>query len=419
MNNENLLNNIQEWLIDYGFNDYYSHILGIVIIISGILIVSIIANLITKYIILRALKIITSKTKTTWDDIIYQRKVFNKLSQLVPAILIYFLIPLALHEYEGWIKIIRAATNIYMIVVVIAVLNSFINSLHDIYNQYDISKTKPIKGYVQVVKIIFYFIAGILVISTLIGKSPGILLGGLGAFAAVLLLIFKDSILGLAAGVQLSANEMVRLGDWITMPKFGADGTVIEIALTSVKVQNFDKTIVTVPTYAMVSESFQNWRGMDESGGRRIKRSININMNSVKFCDDNMLKKFGKIKILADYLEQKQSELDDFNSKNDIDNTILVNGRRQTNIGVFRAYVEAYLRNNPNIRSDMTFLVRQLQPDEKGIPIEIYVFSKVQDWAAYEVIQADIFDHLIAVIPEFELQLFQNPTGADFKSLSR
>lgn len=419
MKNAKLLNNLQEWLSSFGVNDYFSHFLGIVIIISGIIIVSLLGNYITKNIILRILKKITSKTKTSWDDIVYERKVFDKLSHLVPAILIYVLIPLALHEYKSWIKIIKEVINIYMIIAILAVLNSFINALLDIYKQYDISKTKPIKGYVQVVKIIIYFIAGILIISSLIDKSPGILLGGLGAFAAVLMLIFKDAILGLVAGVQLSANDMVLPGDWISMPKFGADGDVLEISLTTVKVQNFDKTIVTIPTYALISDSFQNWRGMDKSGGRRIKRSININMNSVKFCNTEMLRKFGEIKILAVYLGRKKNELDDFNRKNEIDNTILVNGRRQTNIGVFRAYIEAYLRNNPNIKSDMTFLIRQLQPTEKGIPMEIYVFSKVQEWAAYEAIQSDIFDHLIAVIPEFDLQIFQNPTGEDFKAFCK
>ncbi|MCF8299384.1 MAG: mechanosensitive ion channel family protein [Saprospiraceae bacterium] len=419
MDIERLLNNIQQWLSSFGVNDYFSHFFGILIIIISIVIISLISNYITKNIILRVLRAVTRRTKTNWDDIIYQRKVFNKLSHLVPAILIYFLIPFALYEYKLWMKIVQEATNIYMVIVVLMVLNSFINALHDIYNEYDISKSKPIKGYVQVVKIIIYFIGAIIIISTLVGRSPGILLGGLGAFAAVLMLIFKDAILGLVAGVQLSANDMVLPGDWISMPKYGADGDVLEISLTTVKVQNFDKTIVTIPTYALISDSFQNWRGMDESGGRRIKRSINLNMNSVKFCNEEMLTKFGKIKILADYLERTQKILDEHNSKYGLDDSILVNGRRQTNIGVFRAYVEAYLRNNDNIRKDMTFLVRQLQPDEKGIPIEIYVFSKVQAWAEYEVIQADIFDHLMAVIPEFELQVFQNPTGSDFRSLSR
>ena len=419
MGKDKIIGIVQDWLINIGLPDKTHHFFQVLLLLAGIIIISFLANYITKHFIIRILKVITRKTKSDWDNIIFERKVFNKLSHLVPAILIYVLIPIALDEYQGWIKIIREATNLYMIIVVLMVLNSFINALHDIYSKYDISKTKPIKGYVQVVKIVIFFIGGILIISSLFGKSPGILLGGLGAFAAVLMLIFRDSILGLVAGVQLSANEMVRPGDWISMPKYGADGDVLEISLTTVKVQNFDKTIVTIPAYAMISDSFQNWRGMDESGGRRIKRSININMNSVKFCDDEMLLKFGRIKFLAEYLLRKQNELNEFNKKNKIDNFILVNGRRQTNIGVFRAYIEAYLHNNKDIKDDMTFLVRQLQPTEQGIPIEIYVFSKVQEWAAYEAVQADIFDHLMAVIPEFELQTFQNPTGADFKSLTK
>ncbi len=419
MGKDKIISIVQDWLINIGLPDKTHHFFQIIIILAAIIIISFLANYITKRFILSTLRIIARKTKSDWDNILFERKVFNKLSHLVPAILIYVLIPIALDEYQGWIKIIRQATNLYMIIVVLMVLNSFINALHDIYSKYDISKTKPIKGYVQVVKIVIFFIGGILIISSLFGKSPGILLGGLGAFAAVLMLIFRDSILGLVAGVQLSANDMVRPGDWISMPKYGADGDVLEISLTTVKVQNFDKTIVIIPAYAMISDSFQNWRGMDESGGRRIKRSININMNSVKFCDVDMLKKFREIKILSEYLNKTQSELDEHNKRLELDNTIVVNGRRQTNIGVFRAYVEAYLKNNHNIRQDMTFIVRQLQPTELGLPIEIYVFSKVQAWEAYEAIQSDIFDHLMAVIPEFDLQTFQNPSGFDFKSLAK
>jgi miniconductance mechanosensitive channel len=251
----------------------------------------------------------------------------------------------------------------------------------------------------------------------LIGRSPLYLLGGLGAFSAVLLLIFKDPILGLVGGIQISANDMVRPGDWIVMNKSGADGVVTDISLTTVKVQNWDKTITTIPTYSLVSESFVNWRGMEESGGRRIKRSINIDMNSVKFASPEQLRKLKKIKLVRNYLDKTEKELKAYNEKNNIDDEVLVNGRRQTNLGIFRAYVAEYLKNNPNINQDMTFLVRQLQPGESGIPIEIYVFSKVQEWGKYEDIQSDIFDHLLATIPEFGLQVFQNPSGADFRRL--
>ncbi len=234
---------------------------------------------------------------------------------------------------------------------------------------------------------------------------------------AVLLLIFKDSILGLVAGIQISSNDMVRLGDWVEMPKHGADGDVIDISLTTVKIQNFDKTITTIPTYTMVSDSFKNWRGMSQSAGRRIKRNINIDMRSVKFCDESMLERFASFRHISEYIARKKDELTKFNAENGIDDSVLVNGRRMTNLGTFRAYLEGYLRNHPKINKDMTFLVRQLQPTETGLPIEIYVFCSDKIWANYEAIQADIFDHILAVIPEFDLKVFQNPTGADFEKL--
>jgi miniconductance mechanosensitive channel len=236
--------------------------------------------------------------------------------------------------------------------------------------------------------------------------------------AAVLMLIFKDPILGLAAGIQLSANKMVRVGDWIEMPKYGADGDVIDISLTTVKVQNWDKTIITIPTFALVSEGVKNWRGMSESGGRRIKRPIFIDMTSVKFCTQEMIERFSKIQYLSNYVLDKKKELSDFNEQRNIDNTVLVNGRRMTNLGTFRAYLVSYLRDHPKINKNLTFLVRQLDPGPTGLPIEIYVFSSDQVWANYESIQADIFDHVLAVIPEFDLRVYQNPTGSDFQNLA-
>jgi miniconductance mechanosensitive channel len=266
--------------------------------------------------------------------------------------------------------------------------------------------------------IIVYGIAIILILSILLGRSPKYLFTGLGALAAVLILVFKDTILGFVASIQLTANNMVRIGDWISMPKHNADGTVTEITLNTVKVQNWDKTISTIPTYALVSDSFGNWRGMEESGGRRIKRHINLDMQSVKFCTPEMLEEFNKITCLKDYINDRQVEISKYNESNKIDNSVIVNGRRMTNLGTFRRYLEFYLRNHPMIHDNMTFLIRHLQPTEKGIPLEIYVFSKDQRWANYESIQADIFDHILAVIPHFHLRVFQNPSGEDFKALS-
>lgn len=249
----------------------------------------------------------------------------------------------------------------------------------------------------------------------LIGRDPLSLLAGLGASAAILMLVFKDSIMGFVSGVQLSANDMLKVGDWIAMPKYGADGTVIEVTLNTVKVRNWDNTITTIPPYLLVSDSFQNWRGMRESGGRRVKRSINIDMTSVRFCTPEMLAKYRKIQLLKDYVEQTEEVIEKYNVENGIDNSILVNGRRQTNLGVFRAYLTAYLKSLPDVNQELTCMVRQLQPTDRGIPIELYFFCALKDWVPYEGVQADVFDHVLAIIPEFDLQVFQSPSGRDFQ----
>ncbi len=301
------------------------------------------------------------------------------------------------------------------------ILDSFLNALNEIYSTLPTSRERPIKSYVQSIKIIIYFIGVIVIISVIIGKSPTKLLASLGAIAAILILIFKDTILGLVSGIQLTANQMVKIGDWITMPSKNADGTVLEITLNTVKVQNWDRTITTIPTYSLISESFQNWKGMEESEGRRIARSININLKSIKFCDQGMLEKFKKIKLIENYVLEKQAEIEEYNKTLDLDNNDKVSRRNLTNIGVFRKYIELYLENHPKVHgkdSGYTLIVRHLQPTEKGLPIQIYCFSKVQAWAKYEQVQADIFDHILAVIPEFELSLYQNPTGDDFKQLN-
>ncbi|GJM16751.1 MAG: hypothetical protein DHS20C13_20780 [Thermodesulfobacteriota bacterium] len=305
-----------------------------------------------------------------------------------------------------------------MLFVAIFTIDAFLSSVVDIYHNYDDAGRFPVRIIAQVAKILIFAIIGIIIVSILIGQSPAFFIGGLGAMAAVLMLIFKDPILGLAAGIQLSANKMVRLGDWIEMPKYGADGDVVDISLTTVKIQNFDKTIVTVPTFALVSDGVRNWRGMSESGGRRIKRSIYIDMSSVKFCTQEMIEKFSKIQCLSNYIIDKKKELSDYNSQSNIDDTVLVNGRRMTNLGTFRAYLVSYLKDHPKIHKDLTLLVRQLDPGPTGLPIEVYVFTNDQVWANYESIQADIFDHILAVIPEFDLRVYQNPTGSDFQNLT-
>lgn len=412
---ENIESSMQTWLIHLGMDQGTAKVTSDYITFFVLIILSLLTFYIARKVFLVIIHRLTAKSKTNWDDILTSQKFFKNLAYLVPSYIIYTFTPAVLQPYPGAVSVIQTIVNIYMIMVVIMVINSFLNAIAIIYQDFQVAKTKPIKGYMQVAKIIVYLIGVIVIFSTLFDKNPLGLIGGLGAFSAVLLLVFKDPIMGFVGGIQLSANNMLVPGDWISMPKYGADGTVIDVALTSVKVQNWDKTISTIPTYSLISDSFINWRGMEESGGRRIKRSINIDMKSVKFCTNEMLNKFLKFEYVKEYVDRTEKELAEYNKDNNVDDSILVNGRRQTNIGVFRAYLNGYLHNRNDIHDDMTFLVRQLQPNEKGLPIEIYVFSKIQEWAKYENLQSDIFDHVLAIIPEFDLRIYQNPTGDDLQ----
>ena len=412
---------IVDGLIRLGLAEGSASIVGRIVAFGMAAVITVVAaylaNLIAKRLLLRAIRNLVKRTKTAWDDILVKRGVFNRLSHLAPALVIYALAGFVGQNLTTTITIRRAAV-VYMAIVGLLVLDALLNALVDIYRTFEMARRRPIRGFVQAAKIILYAVVGIIIVSAIMGKSPSLLLGGLGAMTAVFMLIFKDSILGLVAGIQLSTNQMLHIGDWIEMPQYGADGDVIDLSLTTVKVQNWDKTITTIPTYALISDYFKNWRGMSESGGRRIKRSINIDMTSVKFCTAEMLTRFKRIKHISEYVDTKLEEIGEHNRSVGIDESDLINGRHLTNLGTFRAYVAAYLRNHPQVHQGMTFLVRHLQPTEIGLPIEIYVFSSDQAWANYEAIQADIFDHILAVVPEFELRVFQNPTGADFCALS-
>ena len=383
----------------------------------GLIILAYAAYFIANRIILRMVEHFVFRSGSEWDDTLVRRGVFRRLSHFAPAIVIYVMASVVFQN-DTVILVVHRIAQIYMLLVALLTIDAFLSSVVDIYRNYFVSQKMPIKSIIQVVKIVVFTLIGIVMLSIIIGRSPAFFIGGVGAMTAVLMLIFKDPILGFAAGIQLSANNMVRIGDWIEMPKFGADGDVIDISLTTVKVQNWDKTISTIPTFALVSEGVKNWRGMSESGGRRIKRAINIDMSSVKFCTEEMLNKFRNFQYITEYIEFKRKELSEYNQNKKIDDTELVNGRRLTNIGTFRAYLSSYLRDHPKINKNLTFLIRQLDPGPNGMPIEVYVFSNDQVWANYEAIQADIFDHILAVIPEFELRVFQNPTGADFKSIT-
>ena len=414
-----MLELLQTWLQGHGIGDGLTFYVARGVAVLIVLLVSVIANFVAKRYILSSITYIISRSKTKWDDAILHQRVPNRLAQLAPAMVIFVLAPYALEGMEGTMVVVRGAVQIYMIIMLTLALDSTLNAAEEIYRSFRASKEIPIKGFIQISKIALYFLSAIFIISILLNKTPLYLLSGIGALTAVLMLIFRDAILGFVAGIQLSANRMVANGDWIEMPNYGADGDVMEVTLTTVKVQNWDKTVTTIPTYALISESFKNWRGMQESGGRRIKRAVNIDINSIRFCDEEMLERFGKIQYISEYIDTKEVELEAFNAATKVDNVSLANGRRMTNVGTFRAYVQAYLLNHPMINKEMTFLIRQLAPTEYGLPIEIYVFSKDQVWANYEAIQADIFDHILAVVPEFDLRVYQNPSGSDFRGLVR
>ena len=352
-----------------------------------------------------------------WDDILVEKHIVRRILFFIPLILFYVLSSPILTG-TSLLPLIQTLISALFLIAGMMFLDAMLSALLAIYGKSAIAKEISITPFVQVLKLGLYFVTGILLLSLLLQKTPLYFLSGLGALTAVLMFVFKDVLMGFVAGIQLIANKMVAPKDWIEMPKYGADGDVIEITLTTVKVQNFDNTITTIPTYALINESFKNWRNMNLSGGRRIKRYVNIDLCSIKFCSSEMLERFKRIQLISKYIQNRQEEILVYNKKHQVDESTLVNGRRLTNIGVFRSYVEAFLRQHPMIHKDMTFLIRQLSPSENGLPIEIYVFCKNTNWTAYEAIQADIFDHILAVVPEFDLRVFQEPSGSDFQKIA-
>lgn len=407
----NLIAFFEGWLLYYGVNEKLSVQLSGLLSLISIVLLYIIVDLITKNIILKILKRYIKRSTNKWDDILLKNKVFARMAQILPVLVIYVFAPV-FPKYQGLVQRIVVATIVFIIILI---LNSILDAIEDIYWAFEVSKTKPIKGYLQVIQMIIWVMGIVIIVSIIVDRSPIILLSGIGAATAVLLLIFQNSILGLVASIQLSSNNMLKIGDWISMPTYDVDGDVLDISLHTVKVQNWDKTIVTVPTYKMTTESFTNWEGMVNSGGRRIKRSIYIDLSSIQFCTDEMLERFAKIEYLKHYLAMKENDIKNYNRDHGVNSTNRVNGRRLTNVGTFRAYVEVYLQKHPALNKDMTHMVRQLQPTEKGLPLEIYAFTDGTAWVDYERIQADILDHILAVIEEFDLRLYQAPSGHDWR----
>jgi miniconductance mechanosensitive channel len=354
---------------------------------------------------------LTSRTETQWDDVLFSHKVFHAAAHLIPALFIYASADFGSEDLVSLPVLIRGVAKIYITFAFVLSLVRFLDASQDIYNTYPFAQERPIKGYMQLLKILIYSIAVIILISILVGQNPATLFAGLGAMAAVLMLVFKDPILGFVASIQLAANKMVKPGDWITVPGFNVDGTVIDISLTTVKVQNWDKTITSIPTYSLVSEPVTNWIGMQESGGRRIQRSVFIDMAGIKFCNQELIDRISKFPVIKSYDEQKKALDPSFPG------WIKQIGNQPTNLAIFRAYIEAFLWASPNTHSNMTLIVRFLQSTERGLPLEYIVFSKEQQSELFESIQAEIVNHILAVIGEFDLQVFQNPSGGDFRKI--
>ncbi|POT58287.1 miniconductance mechanosensitive channel [Citrobacter amalonaticus] len=393
------------------------HTTSLVMIFGIIFLTAVIVHIILHWIVLRTFEKRATASSRLWLQIITQNKFFHRLAFTLQGIIVNIQAALWLQKGSEAAEILTTCAQLWIMMYALLSLFSLLDVILNLSQKWPAASQLPLKGIFQGIKLISAIFVGILMISLLIGQSPAILISGLGAMAAVLMLVFKDPILGLVAGIQLSANDMLKLGDWLEMPKYGADGAVIDIGLTTVKVRNWDNTITTIPTWSLVSDSFKNWSGMSASGGRRIKRSISIDATSIHFLDEEEQQRLYKSQLLKPYLETRHQEINAWNQQLDAPDSVL-NHRRMTNIGTFRAYLNAYLRNHPRIRKDMTLMVRQLAPDDHGLPIEIYAFTNTVVWLEYESIQADIFDHIFAVVEEFGLRIHQSPTGNDIRALS-
>ena len=395
---ETINNELMMWLQQLGVAEGGLLVVQRIVVIMGILLITYLLDMICRKVVMPGIRKMTAKTQSTWDDYLLSDEVMTNVCHLIPPIVVYALIPFAFPYEPNFLSLLLKICTIYITVVVMKLICAFLTSLYTISSEHEKLKNHSLKGFYQMLKLIVVCIGVIIIISELISKDPIAILTGLGAGTAILMLVFQDTIKGLVAGIQLTANDMVRPGDWISMPKYGADGDVMEVSLTTVKVRNWDKTITTVPPYALVNDSFQNWRGMFDIGGRRVKRSIHIDMNTVRFCTEEELAHF-----------KQQPWMEGFEET----------GKEEVNLYLFRHYLDYYLRHHPKVNQEMTMLVRQLQPTEHGMPIELYFFSANTAWVKYEALQAEVFDHVLAVVHRFGLKVFQSPTGLDLQSLAK
>jgi miniconductance mechanosensitive channel len=384
--------------------------------LAGLVVLAVAAWLslvVVRRVVLRFLALLARRSPTFWDEVALESRLFRRLAWIVPLLIIHQGILVVPNLPDDLTRLVQQLAVASFILVMVRACSALLTAVNEIYSRYPRAKDRPIKGYLQVVNIVAHLVAVILIIATLLDRSPIVLFSGLGAMTAILMLVFRDSILSLVAGVQLTANDLIRVGDWIEMPQFNADGDVIDIALNSVSVQNWDKTITVIPTHKFLEHSFKNWRGMFESGGRRIKRAIYIDMSTIRFLTEEEIEHFGRFALLRDYIAQKKKEIEEYNRAQQVEEGVIANARRLTNIGTLRAYIVQYLRQHPGIHQDMTLLVRQLSPTPEGLPLEIYAFTNDTRWVVYEGIQSDIFDHILAMVPQFGLRVFQKPAGQD------
>src|SRR5512133_862843 len=417
-----LLNDPAIWFKDLfvhaGLSYSLSSLLSTIALVLIVILLSWLSNLIAKAIILQIVTRVVKRTTNTWDDVFLEQKVFTRLSHFAPALVIWFMAAWALKTYPTWLLIVHKLTYIYMVVIGMVVINSFIEAWHEIYNTLAIAKHRHIKGYVQLLKILIIVITVLVIVSVVFRKDISTLIAGLGAMAAVLILVFKDTLLGLVASIQLSADKMLKVGDWISIPRRDVDGLVTDITLNTVKVQNFDKTITTVPTYSLVNDSFQNWRGMEESGIRQVKRSIFIDMKSIRFLDPDLRDRLCRIPVLKEFIESKETRTVPPGKVSDPLDTPFFNSYQITNLGIFRFYAETYLKNHPDVDTRQTVIMRHRHFEGNGLNLQLYLFTKNNQFVPYENIQSEIVEHLLAIMNEFGLKIFQQPTGEDLQTLS-
>lgn len=385
-------------------------------LIAALVVASFVVWVFSRFIIIQVVHVVALRSKSTWDDHLVHNKVFKAAALLVPLMFMESMMSIAFYDFPILLTFTNKLVVVFIILAIMVIVNRLFNAIRDILWSIESFKDKPVQSYTQILKIIVSGILFIVILSVLTNKTPVFFLTSLGAISAILLLIFRDTILGFVGSIQMASYDMIRIGDWVTMEKYGADGDVEEINLTTVKVRNFDKTITTIPTYSLISDSFKNWRGMEESDGRRIKRSVLIHLDSVKFASKELLEKLKEIPSLKDFITKRELEIEKYNEIHGFVGKKQVYGRRQTNLGLFRNYIQYSLQRNPEINQEMTLMVRQKESTEHGVPLEVYCFTKKKDWESYEVVQADLFDHIFAIISEFELRLFESPSGHDFKS---